>query len=306
MDSDIRILFCMVIGLKEDKYPWCAEKEPFKDHKNFLQEIKPQNKHLKAEIVRHQIAYCLDLKARPAQWKREKLDTWLKSNPIPLTEVDDLAFLKEQLPIWEKNIRDINQADERASEKGRQVLAGWYGSLPYLRLIHCLIHDSVKPKLLTQHAAKSREELDARNSDQAETSVITVIKNLYNDPDFVPESFVLPHVHEEFTGESCGFETIACTSMNTHMKFWHHSCFLPPSESVKLHLNVEPVNEDKIKKKIAKMRAKMLLVSLPGACPVLILAYLDVSYQIFVLFFAPGHLALGEKRQRSCHDRDGP
>jgi len=110
MHSDIRNLFCMAIGLKEDKYPWCTENEPFKDHKNFLQEIKPQNKHLKAEIVRRQIAYGLDEKSHPAQWKREKLDSWLKSNPIPLTELEDLAFLKEQLPIWEKNIRDIKSS----------------------------------------------------------------------------------------------------------------------------------------------------------------------------------------------------
>ena len=108
-ESDSRMLLCAVIGLNEDEFPWRHEKEPFKDSRHYSTELKPQNKHLRAEIERRQESYGLDQGARPGSWTSKKLIAWLQMNPIPATKTDDVSFVKEQLSALEESVRDKNE-----------------------------------------------------------------------------------------------------------------------------------------------------------------------------------------------------
>ena len=108
VQSDNRALFCMVFGLDEDEFPWSLEKEPFTDYR-YPKEVKPLNKHLKAEIARRQMAYGFGKDVRPKNWKKDKLEEWLTNNPIPESESDDLSFLKEELSALEEKIRNKNE-----------------------------------------------------------------------------------------------------------------------------------------------------------------------------------------------------
>ena len=108
-ECDSRELLCMVVGLNEKEFPWRHDKAPFKDYRHHSKEIKPQNKHLKAEIARRQDSYGLDPSARPGSWTSKKLTDWLHRNPIPTTKTVDLSYLKEKLLALEETIRNKNE-----------------------------------------------------------------------------------------------------------------------------------------------------------------------------------------------------
>lgn len=105
--SDPRTLFCMATGQNDEEYP-NDEKEPFKEYRNYTKELKPQNKHFKAEIVRRQTAYGLGTNVRPGSWNKDKLLAWLLSNPIPANQLNDLLFVKEQLSKLKEKIQNNN------------------------------------------------------------------------------------------------------------------------------------------------------------------------------------------------------
>lgn len=121
----------MVIGLDEDEFPWSLEKEPFADYR-YPKEVKPLNKHLKAEIARRQMAYGFDKDVRPKNWKKDKLEEWLTNNPIPESELDDLSFLKEELSALEEK-SDKKQKPQLKWVKGPTTPPGEFPNISVFR-----------------------------------------------------------------------------------------------------------------------------------------------------------------------------
>jgi hypothetical protein len=85
---------------------------------------------------------------------------WLQQNP--LCNHADIEFLtNEVLQVEDVLIRKASE-QQQTSTKG---CGHWRGSVPYLRLIMCLTQDNVKCLFLTRANSRSRQELDAHNSD---------------------------------------------------------------------------------------------------------------------------------------------
>jgi hypothetical protein len=72
-----------------------------------------------------------------------------------------MLILNEVLRVEDVLIRKAREQQE-TSTGGR---GHWRGSVPSLCLIMCLTQDNVKCLFLTQANSRSRQELDARNSD---------------------------------------------------------------------------------------------------------------------------------------------
>jgi hypothetical protein len=69
--------------------------------------------------------------------------------------------------ILERSLAEEQQQRELLGLGGIGVSRGgnWRGSVPYLRLILCLTQDDIKFAFLRRADAQSRQELDARNSE---------------------------------------------------------------------------------------------------------------------------------------------
>lgn len=92
----------------------------------------------------------------------------------------------------------MNAQQEQRDEEARQAGGPWRGRLPYLRLMLCLTEDdAIKAAFLRRADARTRLELDARNSDVRPPTVFELIANKWNDKDFNPLTGV-SDCHEDF------------------------------------------------------------------------------------------------------------
>ena len=94
---------------------------------------------------------------------------WLEANPVQ--DSVDISFLRGEVirikEILESSLAEEQQQRELLGLGGTGVSRGgnWRGSVPYLRLILCLTQDDIKFAFLRRADAQSRQELDARNSE---------------------------------------------------------------------------------------------------------------------------------------------
>ena len=140
----------------------------------------PKNNDLVREIIRRAKAFKLDPLPRPTNWNRVQTIEWLERYPI--TCIDDIRFLTGEV----LRVRDtlLRKQQEELQEREQHLSLGggnsattrgghWRGFIPYLRIILCLTQDAVKRLFLTRADARSRAELDARNSDSRYVSLLS-------------------------------------------------------------------------------------------------------------------------------------
>ena len=174
--------------LDVSSYPWNSLKGKC---------FKPANKHLIKEIERRVEQFELKPKPRPNQWPSSRLLKWLNEHPIK-GDVD-CKFLAETVQKKEALIRAAaNETTRETTTEEVAVGKSWNGDIPYLRLIHCIVDDTIKPKFLRRNVPKTRQEIDARNSPIRESTVYEDIASLWNSKEFNPESF-MTSCHESFT-----------------------------------------------------------------------------------------------------------
>ena len=89
------------------------------------------------------------------------------ANPIPSSEEFDLDWLASELDEW-KGIQElINESQQR--EDDRVIHRSSSSDIPFLHLYHTLVDDSIRAVFGKAYAAKTREELDGRNSSLFQT-----------------------------------------------------------------------------------------------------------------------------------------
>ncbi|KAI2508206.1 hypothetical protein MHU86_6257 [Fragilaria crotonensis] len=141
---------------------------------------------------------------------------WLERNPIQ--NVTDKEFLTNEV----FRLRDllIRAQQHQQEHENSGVLGGgggrnWRGNVPYLRVIMCLTQDNVKRLFLARANARSRQELDARNSQIRPPTVFEVISDLWNSNDFNP---IAPasECHVDFSSAiDCSYAQVAGLSPAT-------------------------------------------------------------------------------------------
>ena len=95
---------------------------------------------------------------------------WLERNPV--RNGADIEFLETEVlrleTVLMRSTQDHSSEVHLSESRGRGSGGGrghWRGSVPYLRIIMCLTQDNVKCLFLTRADTRSRQEIDARNSD---------------------------------------------------------------------------------------------------------------------------------------------
>jgi hypothetical protein len=216
--NKLSVLFTLCIGLVEtsgddgsSKVPLMDLNEvPFKLMKK-KKDIKPSLDVLREEVKRRsQLDTSNATKPKPNGWNAKKCHDWLMANPI--TRNEDVAFLV-------KRAKAVKQVVANATQKSVQTSSGnqseadqgskWFGLLPYLRLIHCLMEDDVKEKWIHRNDPKTIQEIDARNSVVRAENVFEMIANRWNSDSFNPRT-TISNCHYNFSEEiDIGFDATA-------------------------------------------------------------------------------------------------
>ena len=123
--------------------------------------MRPKNTDLAIEIHRRATLYNILPSPRPRNWSRKATFEWLEQNPV--RDDRDIEFLRLEV----SSVRDVLERAQNArtpntGDAGRGM---WRGAVPYLRVILALTKDHVKHLFLTRARVRTRQEIDARNSD---------------------------------------------------------------------------------------------------------------------------------------------
>jgi hypothetical protein len=173
--NDKKVLYLLCLGLTDndsgDGAPlFSLDEEPWARLPR--QSFRPKNTDYVREISRRAHLYNVIPVPRPSHWTRVQIMDWFAHYPVK--EEEDKDFLRsEVMRLREVLVRAHEQ--ERQERRNNMINTpvngdrrggrNWRGIVPYLRIIMCLIEDNVKCLYLTRADARSRQELDARNSD---------------------------------------------------------------------------------------------------------------------------------------------
>ena len=160
--KDLRVLFGMAIGCHTRNLPDHKD-PPFSKLKAYHSEVKPDSVTLKLEVVQQWKAYTpTGHQPRPSNWKIDKFIDYLMSNPIPTLEEADLDWLESELDKWKGIQVTINESHQNVDD--RILHRSWTSDIPFLRLYHTLVEDGIRSAFGKAYNAKTREELDGRNT----------------------------------------------------------------------------------------------------------------------------------------------
>jgi hypothetical protein len=193
-NNSMVVLLSMCIGLTNKDGRLIADTDSDELYKKFLEKVfVPKAPNLKEEAKRRMES--LGQKFRMKSALRPAVLEWLKANPI--TDEDDVAFLlKEEANLYQA-LKEL-QEELQVRERHKLENSSWRGMNPWLRLYCILGEDEVKVSLSYTSRVMRRDELDARNSEQAPEDVNSVIARYYNDPNKVYTTEALPHWHSLF------------------------------------------------------------------------------------------------------------
>ena len=90
----------------------------------------------------------------------------------------------------------INESQEQ--EDDQIIHHSWSSDVPYLCLYPTLVEDSIQSSFGKVHNAKTREELDGRNTSLFQ-DFYRLAAEQFNNVNSIPNSMFLPHLHENFS-----------------------------------------------------------------------------------------------------------
>ena len=185
--NDMKVLFAMAIGIPDKDGNIVSSFDPPKYPTTSKKMWHPQRIHLIDEIERSKML-TKDYTKTNKQWSKHKAVEWLVNNPV--TADIDVSFLRRRLKSF---IEEANAASTTSSNY-------WVGSVPFLRLIHCLVDfENIKEAFLKSFESMSRQELDGRFNDNIRReSPWLLIADKWNDSDYNPTSTPYVTLHQDF------------------------------------------------------------------------------------------------------------
>jgi hypothetical protein len=122
--------------------------------------IRPLKHEYLEEIYRRAALFNIVPRPRANNWKRPRIMQWLYDNPV--RESDCKAFLVAEVT----KLRDtLDRMNKQAAESAEIGTANWRRSIPHLHVSMCLTDDNVKRLYINRANAKTRQEVDGRNSE---------------------------------------------------------------------------------------------------------------------------------------------
>jgi hypothetical protein len=173
--NDKKVLYLLCVGLRlsddeDSPFLLCFDTEPWSTLPRNV--MRPKNADFGKEIGRRSEVLSIIPTPRPLNWSKSQKLQWLQANPI--RHATDISFLRSEVLRLKEVL--VTMAAEQEQQQQQQQLLGlgglgvsrggqWRGSVPYLRLILCFTEDDIRHAFLTRARARSRQELDARSSE---------------------------------------------------------------------------------------------------------------------------------------------
>jgi hypothetical protein len=165
--NEKKVLYLMCVGLNHNGLPlFSFENEPWSLlPKSSL--VRPKNTDYVKEVARRAEHFNISPAPRPSNWTRAQIMEWLEQNTI--REEKDIEFLTNEVSrlcvVLERAQQQTRTTTELVSTNAGGSGRNWRGAVPYLRIIMSLTQDHVKRLFLTRANVRTRQELDARNSE---------------------------------------------------------------------------------------------------------------------------------------------
>ena len=105
-----------------------------------------------------------------------------------------MDWIESELKEWKGIQEMVNECQQ--CEDDRILHHTWSTDIPYHRLYHTLIQDSICLLLGQAFATKTREQLDGQNNNLFKSFYEKAAQ--FNDANWIPNSLVLPDLHEDF------------------------------------------------------------------------------------------------------------
>ena len=192
--------------------------EPFSSSRQTRQFI-PKKAELVKEVERRCII-TLNESPRAANWSNTALTEWLMTHPVECEE--EVKYLQTEEAKFHDILFEANkEAVVIARNSSGHTNGMVWNNFADMRLIHCLIVESVREAYLQRNEVLNRRQLDARNGPAATLLVEEIIANQYNDSNFGPRSIMLPSLHEDFiVSHDLSLERMPCEVSPDQVKRW--------------------------------------------------------------------------------------
>ena len=163
--------------------------------------MKPSHEQLFEEIIRRKKTKVPE--GQYVSYNRQKrtkeMIEWLESNPVDNSKCEEFIRSKV-IDILKKKAEMEKEREDQQQGLATVNTVKWYGPLPSLRLIHCIVDDDeIKKAFLSSFDNLTRQELDARNSvNSAKPNVWAMISSKWNDKSYKPVSTIYQDLHDDF------------------------------------------------------------------------------------------------------------
>ncbi|CAB9520310.1 unknown protein [Seminavis robusta] len=147
-------LMTMGIGLKTSDFHEIGnvEEEPYRSMK-LKKKVTATQKHMVEEIKRRCIVDGHLEQPKCGHWDKKKCLVWLQRNP--LTNASDRAFVIAAEKKLYDLVTRVNKENLKEKNKGTAPLIT---AEPYIRLIECMLNDSIRPLFMEMHRMGERDD----------------------------------------------------------------------------------------------------------------------------------------------------
>ena len=141
---------------------------------------KPTRQYFIDEVKRRGELFDVQPRPKPSQWNLEKMTKWLIEKPV--NNPACVQFIATEAA------RISGIFEEALRVKKSEKIGIWIKNEPWLRLLHCILEDDIRPLYLTRDVVLTRPQLDAVTSPIRPMSIYKRIALRWNDPLFNPKT----------------------------------------------------------------------------------------------------------------------
>jgi hypothetical protein len=208
-------ILAMAVGMKNEEYMYIAD---FENDERFIpidetsNQWKPTVEMLNVEVQRRWTKNLIRPCARQPKpnLTYEKAMKWLQKYPVDV------------LPDVTTICDGIDKFNYDTEEKTKEFQNHWTSDIPYLRLMHCFLDESIRAAYRLHCFPNNRKA-------KGNHDIFNTIANKWNNQQFNPNTTMIPSLHSDFcTSKSLAYELIAdlppitCYKVRRALEYMRH------------------------------------------------------------------------------------
>ena len=196
-DNNHRVLMSLLLGSKHPSLTNPFNK-PFLSSDEATKTAHPTKSELAREVFRrsHFLVKKKTLTPtsipKPKGWKLEKMIEWLSLEKNYINSSADEEFLKVAFQSLQNIFQQMVEDNQRDTNTDKWLLTSARSLTVRCRVITVVTSDEFRDDYLERKTAKTRREIDSRNSASAPPTIWQKMADKFNNSDYKPSSLPLP------------------------------------------------------------------------------------------------------------------